>query len=203
MVADLYFHGIDAHSGVAAYNPLPILEEGSQSNSSPTPQSHLDDSRSHIYVYENQWSTQADEHEAHCRKKPGRSIGVASHKRIRAKELDNQQPDGAGNLIDGLRRYSFLPLLDHTSEYIRRDGPSIQFPTDVAEEGDKRRKSSSQELLRQILWQSRRGSSNSRLGSLVPNMSRSQESKQLGQLREVSCSEDATPHVCIDEQRND
>ncbi|KAI0514951.1 hypothetical protein F5B22DRAFT_636792 [Xylaria bambusicola] len=156
-VSDLYIHGIDAHSGDSSYRPLPILEEASQSNSTPSLQ-------------------------AQCR-----SIGVACHKRIRVREQINQTPDIAEGPLDGLRHYTFLPLLDHASET---------------------RKRSSQALLQQILQQSnpsRMGLSGSaagsRSGSCAPNIDRSPDPIQQDQLRAASCSEDAAPHICIDEQR--
>ncbi|KAJ3568555.1 hypothetical protein NPX13_g6381 [Xylaria arbuscula] len=203
MVADFYVHGIDAHNGVPTYTPLPILEEGSQSNPSPPPQSQLHGHRSHVHVCENQWSAEADEHEEDCKRKPGRSIGVASHNRIRVRELTDRGSDGPGDLLGGLRQYSFLPLLDHKCEHILKDGQSRQSSANIPQEEDKTRKLSSQDLLQQILCQSRKGSSSSRSGSMAPNVSSPHDWKQLGQLREASYSEDAAPHVCIDEQQYD
>ncbi|KAI1369933.1 hypothetical protein F5Y08DRAFT_5618 [Xylaria arbuscula] len=203
MVADFYVHGIDAHNGVPTYTPLPILEEGSQSNPSPPPQSQLHGHRSHVHVCENQWSAEADEHEEDCKRKPGRSIGVARHKRIRVRELTDRGSDGPGDLLGGLRQYSFLPLLDHKCEHILKDGQSRQSSANIPQAEDKTRKLSSQDLLQQILCQSRKGSSSSRSGSMAPNVSSPHDWKQLGQLREASCSEDAAPHVCIDEQQYD
>ncbi|KAK5626316.1 hypothetical protein RRF57_002031 [Xylaria bambusicola] len=147
MVSDLYIRGIDAHSGDSSYKPLPILEEASQSNSTPPLQAQGQDYQSHIHVYEKQWSSQASEYEMDCRKKRGRSIGVACHKRIRVREQLDQRPD-----------QSSPPL---------------------------------------------KGSSGSRSGSGAPDIDRSPDPMQQGQLRAASCSEDAAPHVCVDEQRTD
>ncbi|KAI3330017.1 hypothetical protein F4824DRAFT_355241 [Ustulina deusta] len=204
MVADLYNHGVDAHSGIFIHNPLPILEENPQSNSAPPSQVQFQYYQSHIHEYENQWPSQAGEGEEDCRKNLGRSIGVACHKRIRVRNPHDQRQDISENLLDRLRRYSFMPLSDHTPECIRRDRPAELSWTERPQEGNRGRKRSSRELLQQILDRSSPpsvNSSGSKSASWALNIARSQDPKRQGELEGVSCSEDTTPHICVDEQR--
>ncbi|KAI0438237.1 hypothetical protein F4803DRAFT_569818 [Xylaria telfairii] len=179
---DLYNRGIDAHSGVCLYNPLPILEESPQ----PTP------------TFLNCPSFADDSHSL------GRSIGVASHRRIKEREPCDQSQSLKENILDGLRRYSFLPLLDQTPENIRQDHlahPScMEFPL----EGDEGRKLSSQELLQQILHQSdkhsmRSSGSKSSSGALNTIQPKESCGKQ-SEIEVKCCSEDTTPHICLDAQ---
>ncbi|KAI1345835.1 hypothetical protein F5Y01DRAFT_308755 [Xylaria sp. FL0043] len=173
MIADLYHDSVDAHT--CSYDPLPILEEDPQSIPipPPPPQVPFEDYQSH-------------NHEL------GRSIDASCHKRIRARNSLTQHQDINDNYSDCLRRHSFVPLLEHTPEYIQR-----------LQEGDRGQKRSSRELLQQILDRSNSPSINaagSYSGSRTPNMAGSQDSKLQSELEGSSCSEDGEPHICIDEQ---
>ncbi|KAI1310656.1 hypothetical protein F5Y03DRAFT_403038 [Xylaria venustula] len=206
MVIDLYNDGIDAHCGTGIYNPLPILEEDSQSNSTPPPpQTDLEDCQLHIHEYEDQWPAVAGEGKEDYKKNLGSSIGVACHKRIRARNPHDQHQGESGNLLNGLRRYSFLPLLDDTPEHIRRARQAQHSSTESAHERHNRKRSS-RELLQQILHRPNSPSINSlgsKSGHWEENMVGSQKSKVRGELERAPCSEDTTPHICVDEQRTE
>ncbi|KAI1758210.1 hypothetical protein F4782DRAFT_544560 [Xylaria castorea] len=204
-ITDLYNRGVDAHSGVCLHIPLPILEDDPRTtstclNCSP----FLDDYPSPIQGKRDQWLSQVEEDNGDHRQKPGRSIGVASHRRIKASEPRNQHQDLKENLLDGLRRYSFLPLLDPTPETIRRDHPAHTSLMEIPLEDDKGLKLSSQELLQQILRQSDTSSmrslrSKSSSGALT--ITRPKESwRKLSEIDRGSCSEDTAPHICLDDQ---
>ncbi|KAI1422450.1 hypothetical protein F5Y12DRAFT_717347 [Xylaria sp. FL1777] len=206
MVADFYNDGVDAHSAVCIYSPLPILEEDSQSNSILPPHAQFEDYQSYVQEYENQWPSQAGEDEENYKKKLGRSIGVASHKRIKVRNSHGQRQDMTENLLNVLRRYSFIPLSDHTPKYIRRDQAAPSSWMKRPQEGDMGRKRSSRELLQEVLHRSSTSSINwlrSKSGSLSPYIAGPQDSKLQEELEGMSCSEDATPHICVDEQRTE
>ncbi|KAI0966238.1 hypothetical protein F4678DRAFT_466818 [Xylaria arbuscula] len=204
MVVDFYNDGIDAHCGIGLYNPLPILEEDSQSNSTPPPQTHLEDCQLHIHD-EDQWPSVAGDGEEDYKKNLGSSIGVACHQRIRFKSPHDQHQHESGTPLNGLRRYSFLPLLDHTPKHTRQTRQVRPSLTERPHE-EHSRKRSSRELLQQILHRSNSSSLNSlgsKSGQWEENMVGSQKSKVRGELERAPCSEDTTPHICVDEQRTE
>ncbi|KAI0187514.1 hypothetical protein EV127DRAFT_471782 [Xylaria flabelliformis] len=177
-IPDLYHRGVDAHSGVCLHTPLSILEEDPRTTPTcPNCSPFLDNYDLSIQGSRDQCPPRTEESNRDHRQKLGRSIGVASHRRIKARESNNQQQDLKENLLDGLRRYSFLPLLDQTTEIIRRDHPSPPSRMGIPPEGDKERKLSSQQLLHQILG-----------------------SRKLSGIAAGSCSEDTAPHTCLDDQ---
>jgi hypothetical protein len=203
--ADLYNRGIDAHSGGFIYNPLPVLEEDSRVTSSlpeHSPLVHEDDSS--FQAYDDQWSCQADDGNDEYRRRLGRSIGSASHRRIGARAPNTSHQSVNTSLFDRLRRYSFMPLSEQPPECIRRGQPTQSTWVDVPLEEDRERKLSSRELLQEILDRSDPSSMNtsrSKSSSGKPNAARSRESsKQRNVAGRVPCSEDTTPHLCTDEQ---
>ncbi|GAW14038.1 hypothetical protein ANO14919_034300 [Xylariales sp. No.14919] len=207
MVADLYHHGVDAHSGVCIYDALPILEEDPQSAPAPSQQAPPHDCYAHIQDNENHWQSRDDEGYADCGKKLGSSLGAASHRRIRARNAHDQRQDTNENLVDGLRRYSFVPLSDQIPEPIRTDWPAQASLTETPLEGDKQTKRSSRDFLQQILHRSNQSSITrlgSKPGSKAPNIARSQESsKRQGEAEGMCCSENNTPRIRINERQTE
>ncbi|TRX95582.1 hypothetical protein FHL15_003540 [Xylaria flabelliformis] len=204
-IPDLYHRGVDAHSGVCLHTPLSILEEESRTTPTcPNCSPFLDAYDLSIQGSRDQWPPQTEESDRDHRQKLGRSIGVASHRRIKARESNNQQQDLKENLLDGLRRYSFLPLLDQTTETIRHDHPAPPSWMEIPPEGDKERKLSSQQLLQQILGQSDASSvESSRSKSILGATTTTQPKEGLRKLSRIaaeSCSEDTAPHTCLDDQ---
>ncbi|KAI0553998.1 hypothetical protein F4679DRAFT_392674 [Xylaria curta] len=203
VIPDLYHRGVDAHSGVCLHTPLSILEEDPQTTPTcPSCSPFIDDCDRSLQKNRYQWLSQvekgnSDDH----RQKLGRSIGAASHRRIKAREPHIQQQDLKENLLDGLRRYSFLPLLELTPETIRRDYSVPPSWMEIPSKGDKGRKLSSQQLLQQILGQSDASSvklSRSRSSSGAPNTTQPKEgSRKLSGVAAGSCSEDIAPHTCL------
>ncbi|KAI0425906.1 hypothetical protein F5Y09DRAFT_351794 [Xylaria sp. FL1042] len=204
MVADLYHDGVDAHTCI--YNPLPILEEDPSSKLTPSPSAQFGDFQSDIHEYDNEWPSEACEGGYDLTKKPGRSIGVACHKRIRARSSLDQRQDITENLLDRLRRYSFVPLSEHLPEYIHSDRLAHPPWTERPQEDDIDLKPSGRELLQQILHRSNPPSIkdlSSNSGSRTPIIPGSQDSKLQGVLEGESCSSDAAPHICVNEQRTE
>ncbi|KAI8950399.1 hypothetical protein F4801DRAFT_590468 [Xylaria longipes] len=204
-ITNLYNHGVDAHSGVCIHSPLPILEEVPRTTSTcPDCSPFLDDYHSPIRENEGQWLSLAEDNNGDHRKRLGRSIGVARHRRIKAREPRDQHQNFKENLLDGLRRYSFLPLLDQTPENIRGEHPTNHSWMEIPLEGDRGRKLSSQELLQQILHQSdtssmRSSRSKSSSGAMTTTQLKGGGRGQ-SQIEVRPCSEDTTPHICLDEQ---
>lgn len=198
---DLYHRGIDAHSGVHVNNQLPVLLENSHSSSSATGSFSLRDHSSSHQWYENQWSDQRHE------KRLGRAIGSAARRRIgsvKSSQVEHHGHTTTTNLLDRLRRYSFIPLPEQTTEHTRKDGPSQPPTVEIPPNGDGERKRSSQELLQEILNRSDPSSMKSSRSksstTAVPNTARTRESsRQRSIVARLPCSEDMTPHVCTDE----
>ncbi|KAI8631276.1 hypothetical protein F5Y19DRAFT_483144 [Xylariaceae sp. FL1651] len=197
-ITDLYNRGIDAHSGVFLYNPLPILEEDPR-NITPLL------SHAPLQEYKDSWSCQADESDDDRRKRVGHSTESALHRRISVGAPHDEHQDVSGNLLDRLRRYSFMPLLDQTPESIRSDRPPQQLWAEIPLEGDGgAQKRSSQAMLRKILDQfesSPMKPSYSKSSSEVRKGTEPQKSLRRRSVPgRVSCSEDTIPHICVDEQ---
>ncbi|KAI1196982.1 hypothetical protein F5X97DRAFT_196205 [Nemania serpens] len=171
IISDLYNNGVDAHSRACIYNPLPILEEDSQTTSTSPGFSLSQDYRSPIREYENQWPSQAEEGDENYGRKLGCSIGVASHKRINsAREPHRQRTDVNENFLDRLRHYSLMPLPYERAELVHRER-SVQPPlTETPPGTDKGRKGSSRELLQQILYRSAPSSTRSSLSKFLPRV---------------------------------
>ncbi|KAI1741667.1 hypothetical protein F4680DRAFT_464346 [Xylaria scruposa] len=204
-IPDLYHRGVDAHSGVCIHTPLSILEEDPRTTPTcPDCSPFIDDYDRPLQKDRYLWPSQDEEGNSDHRQKLGRSIGAASHRRIKARELHNQQQDLKENLLDGLRRYSFLPLLEQTPETIRRDHPAPPSWMEIPLGGDKERKLSGQQLLQQILGQSDASSvksSRSKSSSGAPTTTQPKNgSRKLSGIAAGSCSEDTAPHTCLDGQ---
>lgn len=202
---DLYNRGVDAHSGVCLYNPLPILEENPRTTPTfPNCPPFLDDYHSHIQENKGEWLTQVKDGNGNHQKSLGRSIGIASHTRIKEREVRGQNQDLKENLLDGLRRYSFLPLLDQSLENICHDHSAHPSCMEFPLEGDEGRKLSSQELLQQILHQSdthsiRSSGSKSNSGALT-TIRPKESCRTQSEIEVKCCSEDTAPRICLDEQ---
>ncbi|KAI1166133.1 hypothetical protein F5B18DRAFT_92758 [Nemania serpens] len=151
MISDLYNRGVDAHSGACIYNPLPVLEEYSQTTPTSSKSFLSQDYHSPIREHENQWPPQTEEGGESYGEKLGCSIGVASHRRIPVREPHKQGKDQNENFLDRLLHYSFMPLSDQEAELVHRER-FVQLPrTETPPGNDKGRKCSSRELLQQIL----------------------------------------------------
>ncbi|KAJ8131102.1 hypothetical protein O1611_g2528 [Lasiodiplodia mahajangana] len=154
MISSLYSHGIDAHSGVPVCNPLPTLEEGSQTASTSPIHSPLEVCHPRLQTQENQGPPQGDQLHEGDGEKVGRSMGAASHRRIRVREPHNPHKDTTQNLVDGLRHYRFTPTSDQEPEYILSEQPPQPSWIRAALEGDGMQKRSSRDMLQRILRQS-------------------------------------------------
>ncbi|KAI1458750.1 hypothetical protein F4805DRAFT_456464 [Annulohypoxylon moriforme] len=201
-MSDLYVLGIDAHSGADVPKPLEVLEE-----SPPPTLAPIDD-----FLFQcsgPQWPTQVDE-QSNTHLRVGSAIGASTHRRKSSfKPLEAPKPHQNHGLLDTLRRYSFMPLSDQTPENIREASPPARTWTDLPLREDAGRKHSSKDLLQEILDRKPASKRSSRRSSRKPShiridiQSRSRtgtgSSRRSGRDR-VSCSEDQTPHICMDEQ---
>ncbi|KAI1803324.1 hypothetical protein F4811DRAFT_352020 [Daldinia bambusicola] len=202
MVADLYACGVDAHCGVIFPMPLEMLEESPRQTPVPPVDSSTPESLP-------PWPTKLEKRKA-ARRKAGRSVGASSHRRKSSvKSPGIRTPSGANyGLLDKLRRYSFIPLLDETPESSRKALlPRPRTWDDMPLREGTGRKHSSKALLQGLLdgkpesGKSSRKSSRSetRKRRKKTSSSATQKRQSLGPSR-VSCSEDQTPHICMDEQ---
>ncbi|KAI0839637.1 hypothetical protein F5Y06DRAFT_11453 [Hypoxylon sp. FL0890] len=203
-MSDLYACGVDAHCGVDVPKPLEILEESPRQTPDPIGESPF-------RTPELQWSTHPNEVSETSGLKTGRAIGVSAHcRRSSAKPMEARNSDAGHGLLDKLRRYSFMPLLEQTPESIR--GASLPTRTwaevPLYEDGGRRR--SSKQVLQGILdrrpvpkkrsWKLSRSSSRSGArGGRKRTISSAQNRRRSG-LDRMSCSEDHHPHICMDEQ---
>ncbi|KAI1631635.1 hypothetical protein F4809DRAFT_657634 [Biscogniauxia mediterranea] len=193
--SDLYNSGVDAHCGLFKLLPLPILEEVPKSRPRRYSANNVSFQRS-----EAQWSCQPEEvHETYNREF-GRMTGISSDQlKSGVSLLGDTGEDPNESLLSKLRRYSFMPLLDQTPESIRGTVPPTRSCTEPPLPLEWERKMSSMKLLQDILRKSSPPSSKtsrSNSGALKP---RDPPSLFSGPGR-ISCSEDTTPHICVDEQ---
>ncbi|KAI1380545.1 hypothetical protein F4677DRAFT_441858 [Hypoxylon crocopeplum] len=197
-MSDLYAHGIDAHCGVDVPKPLEVLEESPRQT--PVP---IDD-----FPFPKvglRWSQKLLERPDADSKESGGLIGAAAHRRrSTVKPVEARTNYG---LLDELRRYSFMPLLDRTPENVRGALPPIRTGAEIPLREEGGRKQSSKELLQGILDRRpasnrpSRESSRKSLGyGLLGRQKRTEQKRSSGALSRVSCSEDQTPHICMDEQ---
>ncbi|KAI1205561.1 uncharacterized protein F4807DRAFT_282584 [Annulohypoxylon truncatum] len=201
---DLYVLGIDAHSGASAPKPLGVVEESPLLTPTSAPVDNFPFQSSGP-----QWPTQVDEgSDTHL--KAGSAIGVSAHRRKSSfKPIEAPKPHPNHGLLDTLRRYSFMPLLDQTPENIREASPPARTWTDLPLREDGGRKNSSMDLLQEILDRKPASKMPSRRSSRRPShinvdiQGRSRtgtaSSQRSGRDR-MSCSEDHMPHICTDEQ---
>ncbi|KAH9907535.1 hypothetical protein F4778DRAFT_545283 [Xylariomycetidae sp. FL2044] len=192
---NLYHQDGDAHRGAFPSAPLSIVEESTQE--SPFSLSAI--------LSQDQWpyAIPRDDDVHDPNQRIGRAIGVASHRRRTSVRYQDQVAvDPNESLLTKLRRYSLLPLLDHAPEHVRAAVPPPtsrgEIPLQIA--GQDRRPS--ELLLRDIL---NNFSASSRSSLTPPNARKGASSLRmrrrasLGRV-ELPCSEDTTPHVCLDEQ---
>ncbi|KAI1763353.1 hypothetical protein GGR53DRAFT_467391 [Hypoxylon sp. FL1150] len=162
-------------------------------------------------VSDSEWSRKLKTTPEARDKKPGRALGAAAHRRKSTfKPTEAQSSKPSYGLLDKLRRYSFMPLSDQTPESIRKVSPPPQTQDEVSLQVGGGRKSTSKEMLQEII--SRKPASNkpSRRSSRMSTRSRTRSQQKrtssgTAQKRQsaggsrVSCSEDQIPHVCMDE----
>ncbi|KAI1087215.1 hypothetical protein F5B19DRAFT_486874 [Rostrohypoxylon terebratum] len=202
MMSDLYVLGVDAHSGANTQKPLEVLKEPPLVAPAP-----IDG-----FLFKSkgpQWPTHRGEG-PDALLKPGSAIGASTHRRKSSfRPIESTKPHTNHGLLDTLRRYSFMPLSDQTPENIREASPPAQTCTDLQLREDGGRKQSSKDLLQEILDKKPMPKKLSRRSSRKPsqphieNPNRSRtgtaSSRKSGMGR-MSCSEDQTPHICMDEQ---
>ncbi|OTA59723.1 hypothetical protein K449DRAFT_108069 [Hypoxylon sp. EC38] len=198
-MSDLYARGVDAHLGVDVPKPLEMLEESPRQT--PVP---IDDSP--FQTPGPQWSTHPSEG-PESGLKAGRAIGVSTHcRKSSTKPMEAQNSDHNHGLLDKLRRYSFMPLLDQTPESIRGASLPAQTWAEVPLRESGVTKRSSKELLQGILNRRSASKKSSRRSSRPgvrerrnKTVSSAQKRRRSG-LGRMSCSEDYQPHICMDEQ---
>ncbi|KAI1502191.1 hypothetical protein F5X99DRAFT_427563 [Biscogniauxia marginata] len=192
-VSDLYNCGVDAHSGAFKLPTLPLLEESPR----PSPPPAIDMS---FQRDENQLSYQpGDLNDTQEDRSFGSALSISSHRgksSIFASEDTERDPDES--LLDKLRRYSFMPLLDQTPESIRRATPPMQLWIEPPLALDWERKPSGKEMLRDILRRSVAQSPKPSLSSSSVKRPQGIPKRMSGPGR-VLCTEDTTPHMCMDE----
>ncbi|KAI1141386.1 hypothetical protein F5Y05DRAFT_259503 [Hypoxylon sp. FL0543] len=203
-MSDLYACGVDAHCGVDIPKPLEMLEESPRQTPVPIDESPF-------RTPELQWPTHPNEGSEPSGFKPGRAIGVSAHcRRSSAKPMEARGSDVNHGLLDKLRRYSFMPLLDHTPESIRGASLPTRTWTEVPLYEDGGRRRSSKQLLQSILdrrpapkrmsWKLSRKSSRSSAQARRKRTISSTQKRRTSGLDRMSCSEDHHPHICMDEQ---
>jgi len=208
-IANLYSYGVDAHLGTPVRSQLPILEEDSQLLAPPSPASETEsssvDSHSTFPGYENQWLCEVGDKEEPDGKRFGRSIGSAAHRRISLKAPADELKEMDQGLVDRLRRYSFIPLLEQTPRYLRRAGtasaPTVPIPLVECNRVNKEEKARNRSLLQNILdWAD---SSADKLTNSKPTAGMDDQlgdsSSHRHRYGRAPCSEETTPHVCMDE----
>ncbi|KAK7935596.1 hypothetical protein PG985_001091 [Apiospora marii] len=202
----LYQYGVDAHRGDT---PSPEIERRSSISNTALPGSTTSSRTS---------PTESPGNSG--KKRMGSSIGIASHRRKSTvqqldpqpdpqpdlqsdlqPDLPDQSPDTA--LLDRLRRYSLMPLLDHTPEVLRKKKVVSKLVEDVPLTG--KRRMSSRAMLEDILAKapsqgsgSRNNSSSNRLSKTSRKVSK--RSSGSSGYRRLYCLEDSVPHICVDEQ---
>ncbi|KAI1416379.1 hypothetical protein F5Y13DRAFT_205260 [Hypoxylon sp. FL1857] len=202
-MSDLYAHGVDAHCGVDIPKPLEILEESPRQT--PVPIDNVS-----FQTPESQWCTRPSKGLETGYLKSGRAIGVSTHcRKSSTKLMETRKSDPNHGLLDKLRRYSFMPLLDLTPENIRGASLPTRTRSEVPLYKDGGKKRSSKELLQGILDRrpvpkkssrksSQRSSRSGTRGRRKTTISSAQ--KRRSGLDCMSCSEDHHPHICMDEQ---
>lgn len=186
----LYQCGVDAHRG---FTPAPNADGDSLISISVLPTSTSPSGGSSTGSPIN-----------HVKKRMGSSIGVATHRRRSTSQFADQQDKSLGTtLLDSLRRYSLMPLLDQPPEALRRKTVAPQPLEDVPLAGHRRL--SSRAMLEEILAKFPSQGSDSRHASSSSNLSKASQkastrSSAVSRYRNVSCMEDNAPHVCVDEQ---
>ncbi|KAI0026234.1 hypothetical protein F4780DRAFT_16513 [Xylariomycetidae sp. FL0641] len=224
--SDLYGRGVDAHCGICLHSPLPTplstVEESPQPVPQLEPQPGVYSPATGVRAVDSspepdrRWSCQPGERRDRPdpqAKRFGRSLGASTHHRRKSSMLPAElQPNEDPNegLLSKLRRYSFMPLLDHTPESIRSPSPPVhrkwsELPVIEEPVGTAAREHrSSTVMLREILDRSSNQPSKqpSTRSSCSSSKSRPTKGKEVARLPrpEGPCMEDTSPHVCVDEQ---
>ncbi|XXG95556.1 hypothetical protein Hte_001821 [Hypoxylon texense] len=197
-MSDLYARGVDAHCGANTPQPLEMLEESPRQT--PAPIENFP-----FAITESEWFGKLSDAPEPRDKKTGRALGAASHRRkstLKPTEARSSEP--RHGILDTLRRYSFMPLSEQTPEIIREASPTPET------QGGGGRKGSSKEMLQGIIngksvsskppHRSSRESSRSKVqGQRTRTDTGATQKRQSVPAGRVSCSEDQTPHVCMDE----
>ncbi|KAI1843771.1 hypothetical protein JX266_010030 [Neoarthrinium moseri] len=189
VVASLYQYGIDAHTGVCS-PPLDLqtLESNMQAGNNLVAETSMlrtVELRGSVGILEREGQPSGSPIQKH----QGSSQGT---------ELRDSQ--SYLPLMDRLRRYSFIPLEDHTPEIIRQ--ATYRQKTSQQEELplQGQRKRSSKELLEDILARSLTVSAKTTVSAISGRAASRKSSTQAVKRGRVSCSEDHAPHMCLDEQ---
>ncbi|KAK8855704.1 hypothetical protein PGQ11_011616 [Apiospora arundinis] len=138
------------------------------------------------------------------KKRMGSSIGVATRlRRSSSQQIDQTDQNLGSTLLNSLRRYSLMPLLEQPPEVFRRKASAPKLLEDVPLAGHRRL--SSRAMLEDILAKFPSQSTGSRHTSSSSNMSKSSQkaskrSSATSRYRKLSCMEENAPHICVDEQ---
>ncbi|KAK8037972.1 hypothetical protein PG994_014739, partial [Apiospora phragmitis] len=191
----LYQCGVDAHRG---NTPSPGTQRDASPSNTDLPSSTTSPRNSPI-----------ESPKIPAKKRMGSSMGIASHRRRSTLHQIDQPDQNPGTfLLDSLRRYSLMPLLEHTPEFLRRKTVVPKPFEDVPL--TEHRRMSSRAMLEEILARappqgpgqssrSRNSSSSSSNPSKTYRMA-SRRGSDGSYLRRLSCLEESSPHVCADEQ---
>ncbi|KAI0129608.1 hypothetical protein BJ170DRAFT_681100 [Xylariales sp. AK1849] len=230
----LYMCGVDAHSGITCPSPMPQAQGGATASSTLYTcgvDAHFGiaspPSTSQTQVETAATKTASEASQPPPIDKPenkmGFALGTFAHRRnsslLSAESREQPNPDAP--LLDKLRRYTLLPILDQTSGSSLRTNPllpstSVHSTPNYELPLQGQRKSSSKAMLEDILAKSpptrrptRRSTgfatnmfSESGLG--LRKASRKRTTGMMGTFgttkkRCVSCTEDQRPHACVDE----
>ncbi|KAI1662319.1 hypothetical protein F4813DRAFT_104870 [Daldinia decipiens] len=201
MMPDLYARGVDAHCGINVSRPLEILEESPRQT--PVPPTDPPFRESMV-----QWPGKLDEKPEKLSRKTGRAIGASSHRRKSSFKSPGVWASSTNHgLLDKLRRYSFMPLLDQTSESSRKVLPLPRAWDELPLREEGGRRYSSQALLQGLLDGKPASNKSSRKSSMSgarrqrkKTGSSATQKRHSAEPGRMSCSEDQTPHICTDEQ---
>ncbi|KAI0113071.1 hypothetical protein F4814DRAFT_460300 [Daldinia grandis] len=200
IIPDLYARGVDAHCGVNVPRPLEILEESPRQTPVPPTDPPFRDSMP-------QWPGKLNEKPEKLSRKTGRAIGASSHRRKSSFKPPGFRSSSTNyGLLEKLRRYSFMPLLDQTPESSRKILPLPRAWDELPlREGGRR--NSSKALLQGLLdgkpasnKSSRKSSGSGTRRQRKKTGSSATQRRQNAGAGRMSCSEDQTPHICMDEQ---
>lgn len=186
----LYEYGVDAHRG-----------------DTPAPDTERHSSISNTALATSTTSSRTSPTESpgnSGKKRMGSSIGIASHRRrstVHQPDPPDQSADTA--LLDSLRRYSLMPLVEPTPEALRKKTVAPRPLEDVPLTGQRRM--SSRTMLEEILAKAPSQGGGSRNSSSSSNLSKtfgkaSKRSSGGSAFRRLYCLEDSAPHICADEQ---
>ncbi|KAI1817331.1 hypothetical protein GGS20DRAFT_592265 [Poronia punctata] len=200
-VADLYSHGVDAHTGVPVSAEPSSFEDVSRPASpllSPGTRPDSTDDRTSSPDPTDWWANYTRGDESSGVNRLGRSIGSASHKRISDSVAPNGQNEVRSDYFSRSGRYSLVSILQPAPRYSRRAGSAPGLFVDNPQDGQVVGKDSSRDVLRGIL-----GWPNAPLSTIPDSRSMTARQADDGFHHRHSgkgpCPEDGTPHICTDE----